>query len=213
MLKKKKKRTTRLKAVKTNNFCLYRHCLTQMRDLVFGCNGQNYARYLTFFSVYMLNVDENHPGDEEHLKRGAFSVARSFISGNRCDIDKTVQETFMKHAKSRGGGVGVGISGTSNNPEAYQRWARTVHQRSQFLAKTLAMAQLKKGDNENGHCDLRPTEIQRSEKNVESVVESFENPLNPLDVEDKEGIYCISSGLCVTLDIQEDLLKADMAKK
>ena len=84
-----------------------------------------------------------------------------------------------------------------------------MHQRSQFLAKTLAMAQLEKGDNGNEHCDMRPTEIQQSKKNVESVVEAFENLLNTLDVEDKEGIYFISSGLCVTLDIQEDLLKAD----
>ena len=60
-----------------------------------------------------------------------------------------------------------------------------MHQRSQFLAKTLAMAQLEKGDNGNENCDLRPTEIQRSEKNIESVVEAFENLLNPLDVEDK----------------------------
>ena len=57
----------------------------------------------------------------------------------------------MKHAKSRDGDMGVGISGISNNPEAYQQWARTMHQRSQFLAKTLAMAQLEKGDNGNEH--------------------------------------------------------------
>ena len=109
--------------------------------------------------------------------------------------------------------MGEGISGISNNPEAYQRWERTMHQRSQFIAKTLEMAQLEKGDNGKGHCDLRPTEIQQSKKNVESVAEAFENHLNPLDMEDKEGIYCISSGLCVTLDIQEHLLKAEIYGK
>ena len=119
----------------------------------------------------------------------------------------------MKHAKSRGSGMGEGISGISNNSEAYQRWARTMHQRSQFLAKTLEMAQLEKGHNGNEHCDLRPTEIQQSKKNVESVAEAFENHLKPLDMEDKEGIYCISSGLCVTLDIQEHLLKAEIYGK
>ena len=55
--------------------------------------------------------------------------------------------------------------------------------------------------------------MQRSKKNVESVVEAFENLLNPLGVEDKEGICCISSDLCVTLDIQEDLLKAEIYGK
>ena len=47
---------------------------------------------------------------------------------------------------------------------------------------------------------------------VESVVEASEN-LNPLDLEDIEGICCISSGLCVTLDIQEVLLKAEIYGK
>ena len=86
-----------------------------MCDLFFAYNGQNYARYLTFFSVYMLNVDENHPGAEELLKRGAFSVPWPFIPGNRCAVDKSIEETFMKHAKSRGGGTGVGISDMGKN--------------------------------------------------------------------------------------------------
>ena len=47
---------------------------------------------------------------------------------------------------------------------------------------------------------------------VESVVEAFEN-LNPLDLADIEGICCIYSGLCVTLDIQEDLLKVEIYGK
>ena len=94
----------------------------------------------------------------------------------------------MKHTKSRGGGMGVDISGINKNPENYQWWARTMHQRSQFLAKTLAMAQLEKGDNGNEQYNLQSTAIQRSEKNIESVVEAFENLLNLLDVENKEGI-------------------------
>ena len=55
----------------------------------------------------MLNVDENHPGAEKLLKRGAGNVARSFIPGNRCAVEKTIAETFMKYAKSRWDGMGV----------------------------------------------------------------------------------------------------------
>ena len=113
-----------------------------MCDLFFAYNGQNYVRYLTFFLIYTLNVGENYPGAEELLKRGAFSIARSFIPGQRCAVDKTIEETFMKHAKSRGARMSVGISGINNDPEAYQRWARTMNQRIQLLAKTLAMTQL-----------------------------------------------------------------------
>ena len=72
------------------------------------------------------------------------------------------------------------------------------------------MAQLEEGDNGNECCNLRSTGTnQRSEKNVESVVEAFGKPSQPLNVEDQEGMYCTSSGLCVTLDMQEDLLKAE----
>ena len=59
----------------------------------------------------------------------------------------------MKHAKSKDDGKGVGVSGISNNPSA-------IHQQRQFLAKTLAIAQLEKADNGNEHCDpIRDTAI------------------------------------------------------
>ena len=38
---------------------------------------------LTFFSIYMSNIDQYYPEAEELLKRGAFNVARSFIPGKK----------------------------------------------------------------------------------------------------------------------------------
>ena len=88
-----------------------------------------------------------------------------------------------------------------------------MHKRSQFLAKTLTMVQLEKSYNGCQQCNLQSATIQRFEKNVESAVEVFENLPNQLDVEDKEGMYCIASGLRITLDFQEDLLKAEIYGK
>ena len=68
----------------------------------FAFRGQNYARYLTFFSVFLANIDYSHPGASELIQSGAFSVARSFVPSSRSAVDKTIEETFMKHAKSRG---------------------------------------------------------------------------------------------------------------
>ena len=62
------------------------------------------------------------------------------------------------------------------------------------------MVQLKKGDDKIEHCDLRPTEMQRSKKNVESVVQAFQKLLNPFS----------TPLMWRTLDIQEDLLKAEI---
>ena len=69
------------------------------------------------------------------------------------------------------------------------------------------MAQLENSYHDNRRGDLRPAEVQQPEKNVASVVEAFENLLSPLDVKDKEGIYYISSGFCITLHIEEVSLK------
>ncbi len=95
-----------------------------MTPLFFSFDGQNYARYLSFFSVFLANIDNSHPGAASLIKRGAISVARSFIPGNRCAVDKTMEETFMCHAKSHAGAgtSAAGVSGVLTNYNAYQRW-------------------------------------------------------------------------------------------
>ena len=94
-------------SVKTNDFELYHACTFQMRGSFFVFNGQNYARYLTYFSAFLANLDESHPEASELFRAGALSVARSFVPGNRCAVDKTIEETFMKHSKTRGGISGL----------------------------------------------------------------------------------------------------------
>ena len=75
-----------------------------------------------FLKVFLANIESSHPGLTEILERGAISVARSFSPGNRSAVDKTIEETFMKHAKLRGGsGIGAGLSRILKSQEAYQR--------------------------------------------------------------------------------------------
>ena len=158
-----------IQAVKVNDLSLYCECLYKMFELFFSFDGHNYARYLTFFAVFLANVDETHPGATRLLENGAFSVARSFIPGNRCAVDKTMEETFMKHCKCRGGsgGAGAGLSGLVNNPDAYQRWVRTTHERTQYVEATLSMADmLAESQGSKKHKELRPTEIKNCETSV-----------------------------------------------
>uniref|UniRef100_UPI00358E53D5 uncharacterized protein n=3 Tax=Myxine glutinosa TaxID=7769 RepID=UPI00358E53D5 len=198
-----------IEAVKVNNFQLYSQCISQMSDLFFSFGAQNYARYTTFFSVFIANIETSHPGAEELLERGAISVARSFIPGNRCDVDKTMEETFMRHAKSHGGG-GTGISGIMTNYSAYQRWVRTTHARSQYVNATLSMANMLADSGEGmKHRDVRPTEILRSEKNVVKTCEAIESFLNPFDVETKDKLLILSSGAAASDDVVKDVLAAE----
>ncbi|KAL2089326.1 hypothetical protein ACEWY4_014014 [Coilia grayii] len=153
-------------SVKTNNYLLYVQAIQEMCPIFFSFGGQNYARYMTYFSAFFANIDYSHAGASDLIRLGTFSVARSFISGNRCATDKTMEETFMRHAKSHGG-TGEGLSGILTNYKAYQRWVRTTHLRSLYVDAALNMADMgNEGSDGNQHRDLRPTEIQRSDKEL-----------------------------------------------
>ena len=89
-----------LYAVTINDYYLYGARLSKMVDLFFSFDGQNYARHLCHFSLFLFNIVKAHP---ELLKLGAISVARSFIPANRWAVDKTIEEAFMRHAKSQAG--------------------------------------------------------------------------------------------------------------
>ena len=53
--------------------------------------------------IFLTNIDKSHPGAEELLKKGGIAVARSLIPGSLSAVDKTMEETFMRFAKSAGG--------------------------------------------------------------------------------------------------------------
>ena len=145
------------------------------------------------------------------IKLGVISVARSFIPGNRCAVDKTMEETFMKHAKSRGGsgGSAAGISGICQNYSAYQRWTLTTHERSKFLESTYTLAGMIDTSDDVGHRDTRAREKIKSQRCVESTVDALTSFLNPFTVTDKDHLYSLSSGRRMPDDIEKDVLNAD----
>ena len=103
---------------------------------------QNYLRYSAFFALYVLNVEENHLGDEGLLTEWTFSVFLPFTFGNKFVVNKTIEESFLKYAKSWSGGMSFSLSGINTNTKTYQWWVRTIPQGSQLLNKKLSMTQL-----------------------------------------------------------------------
>lgn len=205
-----------LQAVKTNNLSLYAQCLFNMSDLFFSFDGHNYSRYLTFFAVFLANIDETHPGACELLKAGAISVARSLVPGNRCAVDKTIEETFMKHAKSHGGsgGCGAGLTGLLSNFSAYQRWVKTTHERAQYVDVTRAKVGMEsESHGRQQHKDLRQSEVKKSEKRVQKTKSVIQNFLNPFDVSDHDKLYCISSGAHAPEPVEKDMMTAEQLGK
>ena len=205
-----------LRAIKTNSFDLYAYCIREMCDLFFSFGGHNYARYLTYFSAFITNIEASHPGALEEIKRGVLSVARSQIPGNRCEVDKTMEETLMKNSKSRGGagGSSAGISGLTRNYAAYQRWIRTMHERCRYLEGIHALADIDNASSASvSNKDMRPSEIRRGEAKVEATVDAINNFVNPFTISDNESLYCISSGAKVPDEIENDILNAERIGK
>ena len=66
-----------------------------------SCEDQKCLDRISYdIRLSMLNVNENHPGDEVLLRVGAFSVFRPFTFGSKCVMDKTIKKIFMLHVKS-----------------------------------------------------------------------------------------------------------------
>lgn len=55
-----------------------------------------------WLDVFLTNIDKSHPRAKELLRKGGIAVARSPIPGALSAVDKTMEETFMKFAKSTG---------------------------------------------------------------------------------------------------------------
>lgn len=183
-------------------------------DLFFSFGGTNYSRYLTWFYLFLTNIEFTHPGATWLLEEGAISVARSFTSGNRCSVDKTMEETYMKFAKSWGGTGGFGLTGILENYGAYQRWIRTTSKRSKFYQATMDMCGMNNNTDSSTYSKHREqvlSEIKQGEGAVQKVLDALQGFLNPFEVTDKNHLYVLSSGAPMPADIETDVLTAEEA--
>ena len=71
------------------------------------------------------------------MEKGAISVARSLIPSAHSAVDKTMEETFMKSVKSKGG-----LSGIFTTFGAEEHWVRTSSSRVLLYEKLLDMVDM-----------------------------------------------------------------------
>ncbi|XP_049455367.1 uncharacterized protein LOC125902797 isoform X2 [Epinephelus fuscoguttatus] len=195
-------------SVKTNNLKLFHKCNGDMANLFFAFDGQNYSRYLVWLEVFLTNLELSHPGAKDLLERGGISVARSLIPGALSAVDKTMEETFMKFAKSTGG-----LGGLFSMFGAYQHWCRTTSARTQYFERLLEMCGLIDDTDcptkARKHRELEAAEIKKSEEAVQRTLSAIRNFIDPFTVSDKDHLYNIASGAPVPLEVEIDMMRAD----
>ena len=192
-----------MRATKENNLDLHLVCLQEMCPLLFSMDHMNYAKYLSVYFISLLNIKHTHPGADRLLRDGGFSVSRSDVTTSRNAVDQTIEQTINRHAKSHGG-----IIGFSRNFAAYYRWCVTRHMRGSFLAAAMELAGMT-DEEETNHKDTRPSEIRKTEEDVQKLLESFQNFSSPFDTDERKALFCLSSGKPAPPEVMEDLLECE----
>ena len=177
--------------------------LQNMCGLFFSFDHPNYARYSALYLVIMLKLDKSHPGAEELPKRNGFGVNRSDVPSSRTAVDITIEQTINHHAKSHGG-----IVCFSRNQSVYYRWGRTRHSRASYLQTAKEIANMDSRES-TSHKEVRRSQILKSEQDTCSVIQAISNFTNPFTIEDKDALYCLSSGAPLPSHVQNDVLMAD----
>ena len=191
-----------LQSIKLNNVPKYIAAIRQMCPLMFAADRVNYSRYLPVYFLQLLNLDKSHPGAEGLLREGAVSVSRSSVPGCRNAVDLTIEQTINRSAKTVGGVIGF-----TRNVNAYHRWCLVRHQRALFLERMLDSLDMTP-DQTDSHKTARPSEMRKSEQDVQRILKAFENYINPFQQEDfDQSLYCISSGRVASDQVARDLLQ------
>ncbi len=190
------------RAIRTNDLDLLIYGLEKMIPLFFATGLHNYSKWMTLYLMNLLNMDQTHPGLKEKLLNGALTISRSNKSFSRTEIDLTLEQTVNADAASRL----TGIASMTQNINARRQWNFLRSTRSQIVSTLMDRAGLTVPD--ETHQELKPTRIKRDAKDLGKIQNAIDSTLNPFSIEqEKETLYCISSGKAASAEVANDLSK------
>ena len=121
----------------------------------------------------------------------------------RIPVDQSIEMTINKDTQRAGG-----ITKLSKKSVAVSRFYLTAEYRSGFLVNLRDITNTSRSS--LNHSDLQKTIIENDEKNVSTIVEVFDNWINPFE---ENELVCISTTTTAPADIMEDLLNAHNTDK
>ena len=149
----------------------------------------------------MLALQSSHPTVWQEFEAGHFSVQRHGNHGfASVACDQTIEQTINRDAKSAGGWVGF-----STQRNAVNRWVASSHARGAITKQCEKMAGRCKQDQIQK--ETEPSQIAKNESSVKNLMECVSNRINPFTV-GTGSLVNISSGMCVSEDVKEDMLNA-----
>ena len=150
--------------------------ISELIPWCFAYNRSNYARYLPWYLLQMINLPTTHPELHKYLKEAGFSTQIGDDNPFGCiPMDQTINETVNKDTQTPGG-----TNGFSTKKSAVSRYYITADYRASCVRQLRYMV------NSQRKCvrppDLNMPRITKDEKDVKSLREMFEGIwLNPFD--------------------------------
>ena len=89
-------------AIQTNNFEERTYCWRKMLPIFFFFDKTHYARYGTYYTKQLENLQITHPGAKEELQKFGISVCRNTYGTGQA-IDLAGEQTYTKSSKTIGG--------------------------------------------------------------------------------------------------------------
>ena len=188
-------------AVQENDFSMTIHVWSLIIPFYFATNMTNYARYGTYYTELMKNIDQQYPGLKQFLEPKGLSVQSQDRYPLKTAIDQRGEQTINRDGKTAGG-----IKRFAGDKSGVLKWCLN---RSEQVKNTRALKQMAGiGDTFDTYKALRPSQVLKSETMVDKAIKVFtQDYLNPFDYNlDKTSLFNLSSGMAIPVDIANELL-------
>ena len=126
-------------AMKMNDTQLFAYVLFKISSILFSTNHQNYARWMTLYSLELISLPEENPVLIEMLHKERFSVNRTGNSFSHVGVNMALEQRINAEAKSRLSS----IMAYADVASAVNRWVVTNSMRSQLVNSLLDLVDLK----------------------------------------------------------------------
>ena len=176
-------------AINTNNYNLRLLMWRKLLPLCFATNRVHYSRYGTFYVQTLEHLESTHPGAKAEIEENGVSVRRNTLGIGQA-VDMAGEQSYMKSAKTAGG-----ISQFAAKESTVAKWVMNRPFQAPFAESLIEISGLSTTSSNSQKC-LRPSEILKSEKMVENIINALKIQfLNPFQEDiDKSKLFNLVSG-------------------
>ena len=166
---------------------LFTYVLHDRLNIFFTTNHQNYAKWMTRYSLELLNLDLP---SRKMLMNGGLSFRRSKTHFSRVIVDMALEQTINAEAKSRL----KGIIAFADVNTAVNRLLITSSMRTGIVNTVLNIAGLGPNDDENNK-EVFPTRVKWDAHDLENICNPIREMINPFDASiNKDVLFNIKTG-------------------